>query len=169
MFDRDERMFHRGFGGPRGMGGFRAGRGMVEPAILGVLSEKPMHGYEIISTLEEKTNGMWRPSAGSVYPTLQLLEEKGLIKSTDVDGKKVYNLTDEGRKESETHTDHMHEAWGGRAETMHYFRRVHEDMAKTMIAMRKIARKGSDEQKDALHDAVKAFRVSVESIVKGAK
>ncbi len=79
-------------------GSFRAGRGMMEPAILSVLLDKPMHGYEIISTLEENSHGMWRPSAGSIYPTLQLLEEKGLLSSQEIDGKKVYNLTDEGQE-----------------------------------------------------------------------
>lgn len=59
---------------------FRAGRGMMEPAILAALSERPMHGYEIISYLEKRSQGYWRPSPGSVHPTLQPLEKKILLR-----------------------------------------------------------------------------------------
>jgi DNA-binding PadR family transcriptional regulator len=57
-----------------------------------------MHGYQVIQELEAQTRGRWRPSAGSVYPTLQLLEDEGLVTSEPVDGRRTYSLTDEGRK-----------------------------------------------------------------------
>ena len=57
-----------------------------------------MHGYEMIQELEERTGGQWRPSAGSIYPTLQLLEDEGLVKGEEVNGKRVFSLTDAGRK-----------------------------------------------------------------------
>src|SRR5580704_13470820 len=60
-------------------GGGRARRGNVRQAVLALLAERPMHGYEIIQELEARTHGIWRPSAGSVYPTLQLLEDEGLV------------------------------------------------------------------------------------------
>jgi DNA-binding PadR family transcriptional regulator len=85
----------RGHGGPRG---HRARRGDVRSAILTLLGEKPMHGYEMIQQLEERTGGRWRPSAGSIYPTLQLLEDEGLVRAEDVEGKRVFSLTDEGAK-----------------------------------------------------------------------
>jgi len=151
--------------GPR-MGGFRAGRGMVEPAILRVLSEKSMHGYEIISTLEEKSHGMWRPSAGSIYPTLQLLEEKGLVKSTEVEGKKSYELTPEGVAENEKHAD-VHEMWEKRAENLKGFRDSHEDLAGIMHNLRLIMRKGNDAQKEALRASLKEFRDTIEAITEG--
>jgi DNA-binding PadR family transcriptional regulator len=72
-------------------------RGDVRFAVLDVLAEAPMHGYEIIRTLEERSGGRWRPSPGSVYPTLQLLADEGLVTAADVDGRRVYSLTDEGR------------------------------------------------------------------------
>lgn len=75
----------------------RMGRGFIEPIILQALSEKPMHGYEIMTHLEQQSHGFWRPSAGSVYPTLQLLEDKGHIASQLEDGKKIYVITDEGK------------------------------------------------------------------------
>jgi DNA-binding PadR family transcriptional regulator len=73
-------------------------RGDVRAAILILLAEEPMHGYQIIGQLSERSGGMWRPSAGSVYPTLQQLEDEGLVKAEERDGRKVYALTEVGRK-----------------------------------------------------------------------
>jgi DNA-binding PadR family transcriptional regulator len=56
-----------------------------------------MHGYEVIQELEEQSGGRWRPSAGSVYPTLQQLADEGLVTGEEVDGRRTYTLTDEGR------------------------------------------------------------------------
>ena len=58
-----------------------------------------MHGYEMITEVEERTGGAWRPSAGSIYPTLQLLEDEGLIEGTEADGKRRFELTEAGREE----------------------------------------------------------------------
>jgi DNA-binding PadR family transcriptional regulator len=75
-------------------------RGDIRTAVLAILDEQPRHGYEVIQALEEKTGGAWRPSAGSIYPTLQLLEDEGLARSSDRDGKRVYDLTDAGTAEA---------------------------------------------------------------------
>jgi DNA-binding PadR family transcriptional regulator len=83
-----------GFGGP---GGMRARRGDVRPAILRLLSEAPMHGYQMIQELSARSDGAWSPSAGSVYPTLQLLADEGLITAEETAGKKVFSLTDAGK------------------------------------------------------------------------
>jgi DNA-binding PadR family transcriptional regulator len=72
-------------------------RGKMRQLILAVLHDHPMHGYQVIQELEARSGGRWRPSAGSVYPTLQLLEDEGLVSSQEVDGRRVYSLTDEGR------------------------------------------------------------------------
>jgi len=72
-------------------------RGDVRPALLTLLQEGPMHGYQMIQELESKSGGRWRPSAGSVYPTLQQLEDEGLVRSEELDGRRTYSLTDEGR------------------------------------------------------------------------
>jgi DNA-binding PadR family transcriptional regulator len=72
-------------------------RGDVRAAILILLTEQPMHGYEIIGQLAERSGGIWRPSAGSVYPTLQQLEDEGLVKGEERDGRNVYSLTDGGK------------------------------------------------------------------------
>jgi DNA-binding PadR family transcriptional regulator len=81
--------------------GPRVGRGDVRTAILVLLAEAPMHGYEIIQQLGERSNGMWRLSAGSVYPTLQQLEDEGLVRGEERDGRKVYALTEDGKKAAE--------------------------------------------------------------------
>jgi DNA-binding PadR family transcriptional regulator len=77
----------------------RRRRGDVRAAVLALLAERPMHGYEMIQELEERTSGVWRPSPGAVYPALQLLDDQGLVRSVDVEGKKRYELTDAGRAE----------------------------------------------------------------------
>ena len=79
--------------------GTRAGRGEVRSAVLALLAERPMHGYQIIREIEERSNGSWKPSAGSVYPTLQLLADEGLIRAEESNGRKIYSLTDAGRED----------------------------------------------------------------------
>ncbi|MBB4893811.1 DNA-binding PadR family transcriptional regulator [Streptomyces olivoverticillatus] len=98
--------FGPGFGGPpfggRGRGGGgRARRGNVRASILALLQDRPMHGYEMIQEIAERSGGAWKPSPGSVYPTLQLLEDEGLIASESEGGKKLFTLTDAGRTEAE--------------------------------------------------------------------
>jgi DNA-binding PadR family transcriptional regulator len=79
--------------------------GEVKYVILRLLKEKPRHGYEIIRALEEKMAGCYTPSAGTVYPTLQLLEDQGYIRAVETDGKKVYHVTPEGEKFLNEHRD----------------------------------------------------------------
>ena len=87
--------------GHRGRGRGRRRRGDVRAAILALLAERPMHGYEMIQELEARTGGVWRPSPGSVYPTLQLLEDEGLIAGEEAEGRRRFTLTDAGRAEAE--------------------------------------------------------------------
>ena len=74
----------------------KVSRGDVRAAILHLLADEPMHGYQIMQELSERSGEMWQPSPGSIYPTLQQLSDEGLIESTDQDGKKVYRLTEDG-------------------------------------------------------------------------
>jgi DNA-binding PadR family transcriptional regulator len=89
------------FGGGPGGAGFgrrrRASRGDVRTAALLLLAEEPRNGYQIMQALEERSEGLWRPSPGSVYPALQQLEDEGLIRSDESDGRRLYHLTDAGR------------------------------------------------------------------------
>ncbi|NEM92545.1 PadR family transcriptional regulator [Galbitalea soli] len=81
--------------------GTRVGRGDVRAAVLALLAERPMHGYQIIQEIEERSNGAWKPSPGSVYPTLQLLADEGMISVEESNGRKTYSLTEAGRAEAE--------------------------------------------------------------------
>ncbi len=76
--------------------GTRMGRGDVRAAVLALLAEQPMHGYQIIHEIEERSGGSWKPSAGSVYPTLQLLADEGLVSAEESNGRKTYALTEAG-------------------------------------------------------------------------
>ena len=112
--DDDPRARRRGrpdFDGAPGfdgrMGGGRMRRGDVRTAVLLALRDEPGHGYQVIQALEEKSQGRWRPSPGSVYPLLQLLADEGLVTSTEQDGKRIFELTAEGRTEADEHADHV--------------------------------------------------------------
>jgi DNA-binding PadR family transcriptional regulator len=96
-----------GWGGPgfRGERGRRAGRGDVRAAIITLLAEAPMHGYQMIQELAERSGGAWRPSPGSIYPALQLLQDEGLVSAEERDGKRVFTLTDEGRAQAAARAD----------------------------------------------------------------
>lgn len=87
-----------GFGGPFGPGERFFGRGDLKYVILELLRDQPRHGYDIIRALEERMRGRYRPSPGSVYPTLQMLEDLGYVTSSQQEGKKVYTITEEGRR-----------------------------------------------------------------------
>jgi DNA-binding PadR family transcriptional regulator len=85
-----------GAGGPR-VRGRKARRGDIRTAALLLLAEEPRNGYQIMQEVQERSNGVWRPSPGSVYPALQQLEDEGLIRSQELDGRKLFALTDDGR------------------------------------------------------------------------
>lgn len=104
MSGRHGRGHGRHFGRPRPFGR-RAGRGDIRAAILVLLGEQPMHGYQIIQELSERTGGVWQPSPGSVYPTLQQLQDEDLVRETASEsGKRIYELTDAGREQADATT-----------------------------------------------------------------
>lgn len=91
----------RGYHGP---GGRRAGRGDVRAAVLMLLAEEPMHGYQLIQAISERTGGRWQPSPGAIYPTLSQLEDEGLVTIEVSGGRKLASLTGEGRAAAEAET-----------------------------------------------------------------
>jgi DNA-binding PadR family transcriptional regulator len=104
-----------GFGGPP-FGGGRRGRrpgrrGDVRAAVLLLLSEEPLHGYQLIQQIGERSNGAWTPSPGSVYPVLSQLEDEGLITIERIDGRKTASLTEEGRAHIEEHREELGSPW----------------------------------------------------------
>src|SRR5215211_3255559 len=85
-----------GRGGPQGRGRGRAQRGDVRTAILLVLADQPMHGYQIMQAMGDRTGGAWRPSPGAVYPTIAQLEDEGLVTTQEEGGRRLVTLTPEG-------------------------------------------------------------------------
>jgi DNA-binding PadR family transcriptional regulator len=92
-----------GFGGPRGRGRGRgrARRGDVRLAVLRLLAEEPRNGYQLMQAIEERSGGNWRPSPGSMYPTLSQLEDEGLVRTTQAEGRRAFEITDAGREDVE--------------------------------------------------------------------
>ncbi len=97
----------RGRGPKRGF--FRSGE--VRLALLSLLAEAPGHGYELMKRLEERSGGLYQASAGTVYPVLQQLEDEGLARSREEDGKKVYEITEAGRAEVEAASERVDRIW----------------------------------------------------------
>jgi DNA-binding PadR family transcriptional regulator len=89
----------------------RARRGDVRAAILDVLAAQPMNGYQIIQQIAERSGGAWKPSPGSVYPTLQQLEDEGLVEGTEAEGRRVLRLTEAGQEYVAEHPDEIAETW----------------------------------------------------------
>ena len=96
-----------GFGGPRGR---RARRGDVRAALLVLLVEEPRNGYQLMQEIEQRSEGVWRPSPGSVYPALQQLEDEGLVAPTEA-GRKAFTLTEAGTAHVEERRDELGAPW----------------------------------------------------------
>jgi DNA-binding PadR family transcriptional regulator len=94
-----------------GWRGPKARRGDVRAAILAVLNEQPMNGYQIIQEIAERSGGVWKPSPGSIYPTLQQLEDEGLVTADAETGRRTFTLTDEGRTYVAEHTEEVSAPW----------------------------------------------------------
>ncbi|GAA1077573.1 PadR family transcriptional regulator [Tsukamurella spumae] len=153
-----------GPGGPgrgRGRGRGRRGvqRGDVRIAVLRLLETEPMHGYQIVSSIEERTAGAWKPSPGAIYPTLSQLEDEGLITIERENGRKVATLTTAGREHIETALADAPDPFagfdGGSAERGH----LRETLRELHEVTRRVARTGDPEQTAAvdtiLGDAIK--------------
>ena len=136
--------FPMGPGGPFG-GKPKVSRGDVRVAILHLLAEEPMHGYQIMQEISDRTDGLWRPSPGSIYPTLQQLEDEGLVKAEQNDGKNIFDLTKDGRATVEsTDGDPPWERFG--SEDNDAFVTLRETGFQVGAAVMQVARAGSEAQ-----------------------
>ena len=159
-----------GFGfGPRGRrgGGRRGKRGDVRAAILVLLSDRAMHGYEMIQEISERSGGLWRPSPGSVYPTLQLLVDEGLIVGTESEGsKRLFELTDEGRAAAEKVEtppwDEIAEGWRNEEPGQV---NLHKALSQLMGAVTQSAHAATEEQQARIVDIVNNARREVYNIL----
>ncbi len=131
--------------GPHGHGRSRARRGAIGAAVLGLLAERPMHGYELISALEERSGGRWKPSPGSIYPALRRLEHRGFVTSSDDDGKRRFELTDTGRERvAEQHDAGVDAPWDDHGLGRHG--ELRRAVAELTGPARQIGRFGSSDQ-----------------------
>jgi DNA-binding PadR family transcriptional regulator len=142
---------HFGFGGGRRArrgGPRRARRGDVRAAALALLTERPMHGYEMIQELEERTGGVWRPSPGAVYPALQLLEDQGLVTADASGGKRLFSLTEAGREEADKAGDRK--PWDDVTEGIDPAQfKLRDSLAPIALAARQVAMAGTPAQQSA--------------------
>src|SRR5215207_2974041 len=104
------------FGGAPVWRASKARRGDVRSAILAVLAERPMNGYQIIQQIAERSGGVWKPSPGSIYPTLQQLEDEGLVRAESDSGRRTYVLTEEGQTYVAEHADEVAAPWAAMTE-----------------------------------------------------
>src|ERR1043166_9348670 len=104
--------------GPRGARRQWVGGADMQYVILKLVSDKPRHGYEVMKRLEDRMHACDTPAPGTVYPTLQWLEDEGLVVSRDVEGKKVYEITDTGKKFLDEHKDVVEDIFDRVAETV---------------------------------------------------
>ena len=159
--------FGAGWFGPPPWAGRRARRGDVRAALLALLTEKPMHGYDVIQELESRSGGAWRPSPGSIYPTLQMLEDGGLVTSEDRDGKRVYSLTDAGKAEVEERKERTGDAppWefgpGGGDGQM----QLRDAFFQLAAALMQVARTGTTQQMKQAGEIVAEARKKVYAIL----
>ncbi len=139
--------------------GPRVRRGDVRAAILDVLREEPRNGYQIITLIHERTDGAWRPSPGSVYPTLQQLEDEGLVEAGAATGRRDFTLTDAGREYVDSHGDELAAVWApfeqsGAEPDAHPFAALKPEIGQVMSAVWQIATNGSDAQRRAAVDVL---------------
>jgi DNA-binding PadR family transcriptional regulator len=134
----DDRMGMAGWGGGR-----RMRRGDIRRVILAALREEPAHGYEVMRRLEDMSGGLWRPSPGSIYPHLALLEHEGLVESYDDEGNRTYKLTDAGKAEAAQSEDlpWQEDSLGG-----DQVRDLRQGMGQLMQAAKQLSGVGSTEQ-----------------------
>jgi len=85
--------------------------------VLALLAERPLHGYQVIQEIGVRSRGAWQPSPGSVYPALQLLEDQGLVRAEEAEGRRVFHLTEAGRAHVEEHRTELAAVWNAVAET----------------------------------------------------
>jgi DNA-binding PadR family transcriptional regulator len=134
------------FPGPRGG---RARRGDVRDAILSLLAEGPSNGYGLITAIQDRTAGSWRPSPGSVYPTLQQLVDQGLIAAVGDGQRPEYALTDEGRTYLDAHAEELSAAWERSRNPWREQRDLVQAAGKLASVVRQVAAEGTPEQRTA--------------------
>lgn len=162
--------FGPGHGGRRhgGRGPGRAGRGDVRAAVLLLLAEQPMHGYQVIQEIAERSEGQWRPSPGAVYPALNLLQDEGLVELSADGGRRLATLTEAGTAYVAEHAAELGDPFadaagrGGRSR-----RELRAGVEAVAAAVHQVARTGTDEQAKAAAELLERTRRELYLILAG--
>jgi DNA-binding PadR family transcriptional regulator len=157
-----------GHGHPgRGRGRGRGRRPNVRGAVLALLTERPMHGYEMIQELDQRTGGAWRPSPGSIYPTLQLLEDEGLIVAAAAEaggGRKRFSLTEAGQPEAAEAAQTP--PWEEFApDTINSWHEIRDAGFQAMNALRQVMLNGTDDQRERAAQVLEETRRKLYAIL----
>jgi DNA-binding PadR family transcriptional regulator len=158
--------------GPPGMpppppGGFGAGfagspkvrRGDVRAAALALLAERPRNGYQIIQEITERSQGIWRPSPGSVYPALQQLEDEGLVRAEEDGGRRAYHLTADGDAYVAAHRKELAEPWAAVAESVSEAQvDLRSLLGQVTMAMKQVVQVGTPPQHDRAREVLAGAR-----------
>jgi len=155
----------RGWDGPRGN---RARRGDVRTALLVLLAEAPRNGYQLMQEIEERSDGMWRPSPGSVYPTLQQLEDEGLVTTVERDGQRVFEITAAGRERLAERPDDAPAPWDAvNRHVGHGARELMKLMRDLATAAAEVVRAGDEQDIQRAADVLTQARRSLYRILAG--
>jgi DNA-binding PadR family transcriptional regulator len=167
--------FPLGFEGPGGRargprrGFFRSGE--VRLALLSLLAEEPGHGYQLMKRLEERSGGLYRASPGAVYPVLQQLEDEGLVRVSEEEAKKIYEITDEGRAELEQRAERVERIWRRARQWHDWSCRMGPDTVEVAMSVGRLAKaalgvaaQGSQETADKVVEALRRARTEIEDL-----
>lgn len=151
----------RGHGRPHGGGrrGPGARRGAIRAAALLVLADGPLNGYQLMQELEARSGGVWRPSPGSVYPTLAQLEDEGLIEAVEDGGRKLWSLTDAGTSHLDERREQFGTPWAPETgEGADELRRLRHAQRALKVAAEQVGHTGTSEQLTAAREVLEEAR-----------
>lgn len=151
-------------------------RGDLKYMILELLRERPMHGYEVMRALEETSGGAYTASPGSVYPTLQSLEDEGFVNSEEKDGRKVYTITEEGREFLNSNQDRVEQILHRiRDFAKHFSGAPMTDVTRSFMRLaqasfeQSIRRVGDEDSMDRLREILEKAAREIENVGGGGK
>jgi len=159
-------------GGPRGRGRGPGGsrgrrRGDVRNAILALLAESERNGYQLMGEIAGRSDNLWRPGAGSVYPALGLLEDEGLIEQVAGDSGKTYALTEAGRAHVAEHAEELTEPWARVAEPLRGYLDVRSEMTQLGLALKQVVMTGDAAQVKAAKEVLDEARRALYRVLAG--
>jgi len=156
-----------GMGGPFGGGRGRKRRGDVRIALLMLLAEEPRNGYQLMQTIEERSDGNWRPSPGSVYPSLAQLEDEGLVRAIERDGSKLFEITDAGRALVSERPDQT-PPWEAADDPGHRAAfELRSQIGQIAVAAIQVAQAGDEQQLAAAHETLAETKRTLYRILAG--